>query len=143
MKNLYKILEISQNATLNEIKRKYRELAKKYHPDKFSNTSDEEKKQAEDKFREINEAYSILSDEARKKEYDKQLGQRENFSKEKLKNSNDKRSTQNFEDIYKNFTDGGLFNNFFKPKSKKDETAKKLKDKTNDMFESFFFQRRK
>lgn len=142
MKNLYEILEISKDATTNEIKRKYRELTKKYHPDKFSNASEESKKQAENKFREINEAYSILGNENTRKEYDKQLSQSKNFSKEKLKKSAEN-SKKTFEDIYQNFTTGGLFNNFFKPKSKKDDTGRKIKDSTNNMFESFFFQRRK
>ena len=53
--NLYKILEISENSTDDEIKKSYHKLAKKYHPDK-NNNSDESKK----KFQEINYAYQIL-----------------------------------------------------------------------------------
>jgi curved DNA-binding protein CbpA len=56
-KDLYEILGVDRNATEEEIKKAYRRLAKKYHPD--LNPGD---KEAEQKFKEINEAYEILSD---------------------------------------------------------------------------------
>ena len=59
-KSLYETLEIDDNATAAEIKKAYRSLAKKYHPD--INKSPE----AEDKFKEINAAYEVLSDEQKK-----------------------------------------------------------------------------
>ena len=64
MKNYYEILGVDKNATQNEIKKAFRDLSKKYHPDRP--TGDEEK------FKEVNEAYSILSDETKRKEYDNQ-----------------------------------------------------------------------
>jgi DnaJ-class molecular chaperone len=64
-KDYYKILGISETASQDEIKRAYRELAKKYHPDR--NQGD---KKAAEKFKEISEAYSVLSDEKKRKEYD-------------------------------------------------------------------------
>lgn len=64
-KNLYKVLEVERKATQAEIKRKYRELSKKYHPDK--NRGD---KDSADKYREINEAYEILSDPKKRRKYD-------------------------------------------------------------------------
>ena len=63
----YKIMEIPRNATPDEIKNRYRELAKKLHPDK---SKDEKTKE---KMAEINKAYEILSDEERRKKYDKYL----------------------------------------------------------------------
>ncbi len=68
-KDYYKILGIDKKATPDEIKRAYRKLALKYHPDKNPNN-----KSAEDKFKEINEANEVLSDPAKKKKYD-ELGE--------------------------------------------------------------------
>jgi len=64
-KNYYDILWVSKNATIEEIKKAYRKLAMKYHPDR--NKWD---KEAENKFKEINEAYEVLSDEKKRKDYD-------------------------------------------------------------------------
>ena len=63
MKDLYKILEINTNSSSNEIKSSYKKLALKYHPDRSGGD--------EDKFKEITEAYSILSDTKKKNDYDK------------------------------------------------------------------------
>lgn len=59
-KNYYDILGIKKTATADEIKSAYRKLAKKYHPDMFTNASDAEKKEAEVKFKEVNHAYEVL-----------------------------------------------------------------------------------
>ena len=63
-KSLYDTLEISENASESEIKKAYRKLARKYHPD--VNKSAE----AEEKFKEINAAYEVLSDKEKKAQYD-------------------------------------------------------------------------
>ncbi len=64
-KDYYKTLGVSKDATLPEIKKTYRKLARKFHPD--ANTGDST---AEERFKEISEAYDVLSDEKRRKEYD-------------------------------------------------------------------------
>lgn len=64
MKNYYEVLGISKTATADEIKKAYRNLAFKYHPDR--NSGD---KAAEEKFKEINEAYDVLSDEKKRADY--------------------------------------------------------------------------
>lgn len=64
-KDYYEVLGIQKSANENEIKRAYRKLAKKYHPD--TNQGDE---QAAEKFKEINEAYDVLGDEKKRKLYD-------------------------------------------------------------------------
>ncbi|MCI8733669.1 MAG: molecular chaperone DnaJ [Clostridia bacterium] len=69
-KNYYDILGIKKTATADEIKSAYRKLAKKYHPDMFTNAGDAEKKEAEVKFKEVNHAYEVLSDDQKRKVYD-------------------------------------------------------------------------
>ncbi|NLR79636.1 DnaJ C-terminal domain-containing protein [Chitinophaga eiseniae] len=65
VKDYYKILGVEKAATAEQIKKAYRRLAVKYHPDK--NPDD---KAAEEKFKEINEAYEVLSDAEKRKKYD-------------------------------------------------------------------------
>ena len=66
VKDYYRILGVDENASLDDIKNAFRKLAFKYHPDK--NPGNE--KQAEEKFKEINEAYSILGDAEKRRQYD-------------------------------------------------------------------------
>lgn len=70
MADLYGILGVSKQATKDELKSAYRKLAKQYHPDMFSTASEEEKKKAEAKFKEINHAYEVLSDDQKRAAYD-------------------------------------------------------------------------
>lgn len=76
-KNYYEILGISENDKnlpfdkfKDVLKKKYRDSSKKYHPDLQQGKSDTEKKQAEEKFKDINEAYQVLSDSEKKQRYD-------------------------------------------------------------------------
>lgn len=55
------------------LKKKFREFSKKYHPDRLSGKSDSEKKEAEEKFKEITDAYNTLSDDNKRREYDMQF----------------------------------------------------------------------
>ena len=64
-KDYYKTLGVAEGASADEIKKSYRKLARKYHPD--ANKGDSK---AEERFKEISEAYNVLSDEKRRKEYD-------------------------------------------------------------------------
>src|SRR5256714_4013541 len=64
-KDYYKILGVSKDASEKEIKQAYRKLARKYHPD-----VNPDNKQAEEKFKEINEANEVLSDPEKRKKYD-------------------------------------------------------------------------
>src|SRR5437870_3184275 len=66
-KDYYKVLGVSRDASAEDIKRAYRKLARQYHPDK------NKAKNAEDKFKEANEANEVLSDPTKRKAYD-QLG---------------------------------------------------------------------
>ena len=106
-KDYYKILEVPRTATQEEIKKSYRKLAMKYHPDR--NKGD---KTAESKFKGINEAYAVLSNEEKRKQYDtfgaEGFGKR--FSQEDIFRDFD------FSSIFKEFGFGGggnVFSQFF------------------------------
>jgi molecular chaperone DnaJ len=64
-RDYYEVLGVSKSASVDEIKKAYRKLALKYHPDRGGG------KEAEEKFKEANEAYQVLGDEQKRKNYDK------------------------------------------------------------------------
>src|SRR5881296_2155345 len=64
-KDYYEVLGVARSASDADIKKAFRKLAREYHPDVAKN-----KKQAEEKFKEINEAYEVLGDPAKRKKYD-------------------------------------------------------------------------
>lgn len=65
-RDYYEVLGVNKNATDEELKKAYRKLAKKYHPD----ANPDNKKEAESKFKELNEAYEVLSDKQKRQNYD-------------------------------------------------------------------------
>ncbi|SCV00254.1 LANO_0F05974g1_1 [Lachancea nothofagi CBS 11611] len=71
-KNLYKVLGLSQDASYKDIRKSYLLMTRKYHPDKQGQLSEEQKQKNEEKMSQINEAYEILSDEEKRKDYDNQ-----------------------------------------------------------------------
>ena len=77
-KDYFKVLGINRNATEKEIKSAFRQLARKFHPDLHPHDDE-----AESEFKEINEAYEILSDQEKKKSYEKYLSYRLNDRDEK------------------------------------------------------------
>jgi molecular chaperone DnaJ len=89
----YSVLGVSHDATQEEIKKKYRNLAKKYHPDKNPDNAEAEKK-----FKEVTEAYTVLSDPEKRSNYD-------NFGTAEFQGHG------GFGDIFEEFSDifGGIF----------------------------------
>lgn len=69
-RDYYEVLGVSKNVTPDELKKAYRKLAMQYHPDRQEGKSDAEKKEAEEKFKEAAEAYSVLSDPDKRARYD-------------------------------------------------------------------------
>ena len=69
-RDYYEVLGLQKGASEDDIKQAYRKAALKWHPDRWVNGTDEEKKTAEEKFKEASEAYSVLSDPAKRQKYD-------------------------------------------------------------------------
>lgn len=119
-KNYYELLGVSKNASEDDIKKSYRKLAVKWHPDKNPNNKEE----AEKKFKEISEAYQVLSDPSKREIYD-------NYGEDGLKNDSNMRSQQfnSPDEIFKMFfgSDRSPFSNnfehnFFERGKKKTDT---------------------
>ncbi len=69
-RDYYEVLGVDKKASAADIKKAYRKIAIKYHPDRQGDKSDAEKKEAEEKFKEAAEAYAVLSDEQKRQQYD-------------------------------------------------------------------------
>ena len=69
-KDYYSILGVNRNASEDEIKKAFKKLAMQLHPDKQQGKSEAEKKAAEEQFKDVNEAYSVLSNKDKRKQYD-------------------------------------------------------------------------
>jgi curved DNA-binding protein len=101
-RDYYDSLGVNKNASEEELKRAYRKLAMKYHPDRNPN-----KKEAEERFKEINEAYAVLSDKEKRKQYD-------TFGKEGFH----QRFTQ--EDIFRGFDFDDILSSLFGGRGKRE-----------------------
>ncbi len=120
-KDYYKTLGVSRTATADDIKKEFRKLAKKFHPDKNPGNA-----QAEKKFKEVNEAYEVLSDADKRKKYD-QFGENykhyqqgggasaDDFFRQYQQQGRGGTQYQNYEDIFggAGAGGGGGFSDFF------------------------------
>jgi molecular chaperone DnaJ len=108
VKDYYEILGVPRNASAEEIRKAYKRLAKKYHPDI------NKEKGAEEKFKEIQHAYSILGDEQKRRNYDQFGEQSEKFSGFGGFSTGGFESNEfNFEDIFESMGFGSGFADFF------------------------------
>lgn len=126
MVDYYKILDVNKSATEAEIKKAYKKLALKYHPDKNPNNAEEANK----KFREISEAYQVLSDEKKRRIYD-QYGKEGLIGHNENNYSGHRRRHDPFEndfifggfpfvfrdpeEVFREFFGGGPLDEFFNP----------------------------
>lgn len=109
-RDYYEILGVKKSASLDEIKKTYRELALRFHPDRVPH---EQKKEAEEKFKEISEAYAVLSDSEKRALYDQygHAGIDQKYAQEDIFRGAD------FSSIFKDLGDfgfgGGIFDEIF------------------------------
>ena len=111
-RDYYEVLGVDKNATVQEIKKSYRQLARKYHPDR----NKDNQKEAEEKFKEISEAYEVLVDKDKRKRYNQfgHAGVEGDFSPGGFRWS-DFTHSADFEDIFRDLGFGGdsIFDMFF------------------------------
>lgn len=134
----YEVLGVSRNASKNEIKRAYKKLAIKYHPDKVKDQASKEK------FKKISEAYSVLSDDKKRSNYDafgqSDLGQGGNFTYQQFSDTD---ASDIFSQVFS-------FNQFFDDRSKTQQenlhiqvdTVIALKDCIKGITKKFTYNRR-
>lgn len=132
-KDYYKILGVSKDASDDEIKKAYRKLAIKWHPDKHTNDSEEDKKKAESMFKDIAEAYEVLSNPTEREKYDNphtEFTFNSSFNPFDLFNHMGGRG--GMEDIFSSFFGGG------RPKQEKNKDGKDLAISLNVTLEELY-----
>ena len=108
-RDYYEILGLAKNSSDDEIKKSYRQLASKYHPDKITGDDNSpEKKQAEEKFKEVREAYETLSDVEKRNQYDMH-GHNASAFNHGFQHPHQQHPAE-FDDLLRSFFSGGRFN---------------------------------
>lgn len=144
MDNHYETLGVSRSASPDEIKKSYRKLARKYHPD--VNPGDLE---AEAKFKKVNEAYRILSDPSLKAEYDARLS---GYDSHSHRNDSQKKAATSSPEASSNFDPRNFERSFedffgFNPKTKEVSMKKSGENNkgpldTTELFRHYFGTKR-
>ncbi len=111
-RDYYEVLGVAKTATTDEIKKAYKKLALQYHPDRHVNDSEEEKKAAEEKFKEAAEAYEVLSDQQKRQRYD-QFGHAGVGGAAGGGFTNMEDVFSQFGDLFESWGMGGSFSSFF------------------------------
>jgi DnaJ-class molecular chaperone len=139
----YKILQLNNKATQDDIKKAYRSLAKKYHPD-----ANPGNKQAEETFKKISEAYAVLSDKTQKENYDRIMSggaPSEHEPESQPRQAYRPRPNVNGSDF---FGQNSIFEDFFGYDPKSGSPDLKTKNdkvrpmKTNEAFQAIFGKRK-
>lgn len=144
MINYYEVLEVSKNASIEVIEKAYKTLAKKYHPDL---QEAENKNEAEEKMKKINEAYEILSDQTKRNSYDEKLEaflQRQNYVQQVQPQQN-KTTVDNKNQANENYVDLNEYMNLKKEEQEilrhneklKQELEMEAKRKYNEAYENY------
>jgi len=131
-KEYYELLGVSEDASQDKIKKAYRKKAKKYHPDSNGDEADEEK------FKKINKAYDVLSDEDKRKKYDR-------FGKQGVEGNaqaGQQRASQNFQDIFEHLFGGGGRRGRSSGQNLRIQTAVTLKEAYKGVEKSFEVSRK-
>ena len=132
MNDYYQILGVEETASNEEIKKSYRTLAKKYHPDAVGNNE-----QTRRRFDEITLAYETLGDEEKRIRYDADRGRK---ADQREPEKPGMRRTQSTWRAPENYDFSGAFNQFFgsKPGGKKEESEENPTFQTDELFSAFF-----
>ncbi len=124
MSNLYELLEVSEKASKEVIEKAYKVLAKRYHPDL---QEEKDKKQAEEKMKQINEAYTILIDDEKRKAYDIELNAKRQEEIQKKMQEN----TSLEQDFFNDFQNA----NMKRQKEEQDKINRKLEEEQKSNME--------
>ena len=147
MINYYEVLEVSEKASKEVIEKAHKALAKKYHPD----LNQDNLKEAEQKMKEINEAFEVIMDDSKRSNYDSILAKKREIEQRKASYSSQKTSSPNSnqqtaDDLNKQFNNynkisysNGYYtdpndNFFINTKNMDDKTRKKLQNKLQERY---------
>ena len=147
MINYYEVLEVSEKASKEVIEKAHKALAKKYHPD----LNQDNLKEAEQKMKEINEAFEVLMDDSKRSNYDSILAKKREIEQRKASYSSQKTSSPNSnqqttDDLNKQFNNYNKIsysneyytdpndNFFFNTKNMDEKTRKKLQNKLQERY---------